>query len=292
MARIVYPGIRDSIAFQPWNEYLFTDRQNKLCVQFISRAFNAYDNINGHWRLQSAIVHTDSNTWYTYTPVVLVGRKWADTGVYDEIENINNGGIAFAGNRENDPNVQNRPFNWVYKQWLNSTVDFANANWFYNAFAFNVRWQFQPGATAYLQWWKDQNMCAELTRWWQAFGNDGNFRFGMLWKGTYQSGYDRHLYLETHASYIGANEQGGWTTQGGQMLVPSSGTLQASRIFYLTLEQYNPATGQWVTRTDASFDEQPIYQISYNYVGGDPTYYPSFNGNYLEYPRNLHQLIF
>ena len=63
MARIVYPGIRGSIAFRPWNEHLFTDRQNKLCVQFISRAFNNY-NMADHWRLQSAIVHTDANTWY------------------------------------------------------------------------------------------------------------------------------------------------------------------------------------------------------------------------------------
>lgn len=290
MARIVYPGIRDSIGFEPWNHHLFTDRQNKLCAQFISRAFISY-NMADHWRLQSAIEHWNGSH-LLFTPVVVVGRKWADTGVYDEIENLNNRGIAFAGLRENDPNVQNRPFNWVFQQWLNSNFDYANANWFYNAFAFNVRWQFQPGATAYLQWWKDPNMCAELTRWWQTFGNDCNLRFGMLWKGTYQSGYDHHLYLETHASYIGANEQGGWTTQGGQMLVPSNGILQASRILHLTLEQYNPATSQWVVRTGVNFDEQPNYKVSYNYVGGDPVYYPAFNGNWLEYPRNLHQLIF
>lgn len=290
MARILMPGIRGAFALEPWNHHLFTERQNRLCVNFMVHALNVY-NDEDLWKLQCAIAHWDGSH-KLYTPAVLCGRKWADTGVYDELESVPSGNLMFATGRENDPNVQNRPFNWVYKQWLNSTVDFANANWFYNAFAFNVRWQFQPGATAYLQWWKDPNMCAELTRWWQAFGNDANFKFGMIWKATYQSGYDRHLYLETHVSYIGANEQGGWTTQGGQMLVPSNGILQASRIFYLTLEQYNPATGQWVIRADASFDEQPNYEVSYNYVGGDPTYYPAFNGNWLEYPRNLHQLIF
>lgn len=290
MARIVYPGIRGSIAFQPWNEHLFTDRQNKLCVQFISRAFNVYDNINGHWRLQSAIVHTDSNTWYMYTPVVLVGRKWADTGVYDEIENINNGGIAFAGWRENDANVQNRPFNWVFKQWLNVNYDYANANLLFNAFAFNVRYYSHNWLTASLQWWKDPNMCAELTRWWQAFGNDANFRFGMIWKATYCPPGSSDPYIADHTSYIGANEQGGWITQVDHMTQSYGFEVDASRIHYLTLEQYNPATGQWVIRADVHFDEQPIYAAIVQ--AGNVEIYPSYNGQYLEYARNLHQLIF
>lgn len=291
MARIVYPGIRDSIAFQPWNEHLFTDRQNKLCAQFISRAFNVYDNINGHWRLQSAIVHTDANTWYRYTPVVIVGRKWADTGVYDEIENINNGGVAFAGYRETDPGVQNRPFNWVFKQWLNVNYDYANAYLLFNAFAFNVRYYNLDWTLSNLQWWKDLNMCAELTRWWQAFGNDANFRFGMQWKATYQGGSGAgDPYLADHTSYIGANEQGGWTNQGGLMYMPGYYQVQASRIYHLTLEQYNPATGQWVTRTEVYFDEQPIYTATLQPTSVE--IYPSSNGQYLEYARNLHQLIF
>lgn len=289
MARIVYPGIRGSIAFQPWNEHLFTDRQNKLCVQFISRAFNSY-NMADHWRLQSAIVHTDANTWYAYTPVVIVGRKWADTGVYDEIENLNNGGIAFAGYRENDPNVQNRPFNWVFQQWLNSNFDYANANWFYNAFTFNIRYYSHDWLSADLQWWKDPNMCAELTRWWQAFGNDANFRFGMQWKATYCPPGSSDPYIADHGSYIGANEQGGWITQVDHMLVPYGYSVSASRIWHLTLEQYNPATSQWVVRTEAYFDEQPIYSASMQ--AGIVEVYPSYNGQYIEYSRNLHQLIF
>lgn len=290
MARIVVPGIRGSIAFQPWNEHLFTDRQNKLCVQFISRAFNGY-NMADHWRLQSAIVHCDANTWYAYTPVVIVGRKWADTGVYDEIENLNNGGIAFAGYRENDPNVQNRPFNWVFQQWLNSNYDYANANWFYNAFAFNIRYYSYDWTTSALQWWKDPNMCAELTRWWQAFGNDANFRFGMQWKATYlPPGSSGDPYIADHVSYIGANEQGGWITQVNGMFIPSESYVYASRIYHLTLEQYNPATSQWITRTDVYFDEPAVYSARLWYENVET--YPSYNGQYLEYPRNLHQLIF
>lgn len=282
------PGIRGAFALEPWYHNLFTDRQNKLCVSFICNAFNSYNQAD-HWRWQSALEHWDGSH-KLYTPSVLCGRKWTDTGVYDEIESVPSGNLMFAGPRENDPNVQNRPFNWVYKQWFNSTVDFANANWFYNAFAFNVRWHFDPGATCYLQWWKDTNMCAELTRWYNVFGNDANFRIGMLWKATYQ--HDSVApYLESHVSYIGANESGGWTTQGGLMVMYSSGILQASRIYNLTIEQYNPATNQWVVRADAQFNEQPDYDISYSaYTVTD--YYPSFNGQYLEYSRNLHQLIF
>lgn len=289
MARIVYPGIRDSIGFEPWYHHLFTDRQNKLCAQFISRAFNSY-NMADHWRLQSAIEHWDGSH-LLFTPVVVVGRKWADTGVYDEIENLNNGGVAFAGWRENDPNVQNRPFNWVFQQWLNSNFDYANANWFYNAFAFNIRYYSYDWTTSALQWWKDPNMCAELTRWWQAFGNDGNFRFGMEWKATYlPPGSSGDPYIADHVSYIGANEQGGWITHVNGMFIPSESYVYASRINHLTLEQYNPNTNSYITRVDVRFDEQPIYSARLWYENVET--YPSYNGQWLEYARNLHQLIF
>ena len=283
------PGIRGAFALEPWYHNLFTERQNKLCVSFICNAFNTYNQAD-HWRWQNAIEHWDGSH-KLYTPSVLVGRKWADTGVYDEIESVPSGNLMFAGPRENDPNVQNRPFNWIYKQWLNSTVDFANANWFYNAFAFNIRWYSYDFTTAALQWWKDTNMCAELTRWWQVFGNDANFRFGMQWKATYQSGgASSDPYLADHVSYIGADEQGGWTNQASVMFIPSEYIVQASRIRFLTLEQYNPATSQWVIRASVSFDEQPIYEERLYYQNVET--YPSYNGQYLEYTRNLHQLIF
>lgn len=289
MARIFYPGIRGAFALEPWNHHLFTERQNRLCVNFMVHALNVY-NDEDLWKLQCAIAHFDGYH-KLYTPAVLCGRKWADTGVYDELESVPSGNLMFATGRENDPNVQNRPFNWVYKQWLNSTVDFANANWFYNAFAFNVRWYCYDWVTVSLQWWKDPNMCAELTRWWQAFGNDANFKFGMIWRATYQ--HDNvEPYVEGHASYIGANEQGGWINQGGIMHVPDNCVLQASRLTYLTLEQYNPATGQWVIRADASFDEFSKYETTFHTGSGTVEYYPAFNGQYLEYARNLHQLIF
>lgn len=294
MARIVYPGIASSvngvtnqrIAFALYQEGMFTDRQNTLAAQFIINEFNVYlPNANDLWRYQSSLRCIGANTQKTLiTPIEVAGRRWADTGEYIPVVNFDSGDLVVAGNRETDPGVQNRPFNWFFRNnsMTKASYDFANAYWWYNAFTFSVHWNVSDvwpwSCDMRAYWYADPRLVDMCNRWYGTFGNDANFRIRMNFQ-SYQ-GFSDGL----HDVSVGANEGGGWRefAFNGDAAYNRTNTYYDPQ--YVALEQYSTRTGQWHVR---------CYTDTRSYTGHDAWVDGSGGDKWAgDATVNFHDLIF
>lgn len=256
MARIVYPGIATSVngvtnqrvAFALEDQQDFTDRQNALAAQFIIHEFNVYlPNANDLWRYQSSLRSTNTQD-FLITPIEIAGRRWADNGVYDTIVNFDGGDLVVAGYRETDPNVQNRPFNWFFRNnsMTKASYDFANAHWWYNEFTFSVHWNVSDvwpwSCDMRAYWYADPRLVDMCNRWYGAFGQDGNFRIRMYFQ-SYQGFSDG-----VHDVSVGANEGGGWRefAFNGDAAYNRNNTYYDPH--YVALEQYSTKHQVWARR--------------------------------------------
>lgn len=256
MARIVYPGIATSvngvtnqrIAFALENMQDFTDRQNTLAAQFIIHEFNTYlPNSNDLWRYQSSLRNTNNQS-FLVTPIEIAGRRWADNGVYNTIVNFDSGDLVVAGWRENDPGVQNRPFNWFFRNnsMTKATYDYANAHWWYNAFTFSVHWNVSDvwlwSCDMRAYWYADPRVGAAVNRWYGAFGQDANFRIRMMFK-SYQGFSDG-----VHDVSVGANEGYEWREFAFNGDASYNRTNTYYDPHYVALEQYSTKNQVWSRR--------------------------------------------
>lgn len=293
MARVVYPGIATSldgvvlqrVAFGLYQEGMFTDRQNTLAAQFIIHEFNNYlPNANDLWRYQSSL-RSANNDRTLITPLSLCGRTWTDDWSYEARESRDHGDIIVEGNKETDPNVQNRPFNWQFRNNSMTRVsyDYANAHYWFNAFTFSVHWNVSDvwpwSCDMRAYWYADPRLVDMCNRWYGAFGNDGNFRIRMSFQ-SYQGFSDG-----VHDVSVGANESGGWRefAFNGDASYNRTNTYYDPQ--YVALEQYSTRTGLWYVRCYTDTRSYTGHDAWIDYMsGGD-----KFAG---DATVNFHDLIF
>lgn len=277
MARIVYPGIASSVngvtnqrvAFGLENMQDFTDRQNTLAAQFIIHEFNTYlSDADGLWMFQSSLRNTN-NDKILITPIEIAGRRWADTGEYVTIANFDRGDLAVAGYRETDPNVQNRPFNWFFKNngMTKVTYDYANAYLWYNAFTFSVHWNVSDvwpwSCDMRAYWYADPRVGAAVNRWYRYFGNDANFRIRMQFQ-SYQGFSDGVQDVS-----IGANEGYEWREFAFNGDAAYNRTNTYYDPHYVALEQYSTKNGLWSRRCYTDTRSYTGHDAWVNGSGGD-----------------------
>ncbi|MBR6154994.1 MAG: hypothetical protein IKQ43_11225 [Treponema sp.] len=256
MARVVYPGIATTldgvvhqrVAFGLENMSDFTDRQNTLAAQFIIHEFNDYlPNANDLWRYQSSLRSTNSDR-ILITPLSLCGRTWTDDWSYEARENREHGDLIVEGNKETDPNVQNRPFNWQFRQsgMTRCSYDYANAHFWFNSFTFSVHWNVSDvwpwSCDMRAYYYADPRVGAAFNRWYDAFGNDANFRLRLMYQ-SYQGFNDGN-----QEATIGANEGYEWREFAFNGDAAYNRTNTYYDPSYVALEQYSTSRGLWSRR--------------------------------------------